>query len=396
MVEKRDYYEVLGVDKSSSADEIKKAYRKKAMQYHPDRWVNGSDEEKKDAEEKFKEAAEAYEVLSNPDKKSRYDQFGHAGMGGAASDFSGFNVNDIFSHFADVFGGGGGGFGFNIGDLFGGGGGGYSQGQRAVRKGGNLRIKVKMTLEEVATGTEKKLKINKYVPCEHCHGTGAKDEHSKETCPNCHGSGQEVRQQRSMFGIMQQVSVCSRCNGTGEIIKDPCPHCHGNGIVQGQEIIQVSIPAGVDNGMQLTMRGKGHAAANGGVNGDLLVAIEVADHDVFERDGNNLYLNYYISFPQAALGSSVEIPTLGGKAKVKIAAGTQGGQVLRLQGKGLPQLQSNNVGDLIVNVNVWTPKSLTKEEKELVEKLSTHENFIPKPGKNERSFFNRVRQFFRD
>lgn len=396
MAEKRDYYEVLGVDKSSSADEIKKAYRKKAMQYHPDRWVNGSDEEKKDAEEKFKEAAEAYEVLSNPDKKSRYDQFGHAGMGGAASDFSGFNVNDIFSHFADVFGGGGGGFGFNIGDLFGGGGGGYSQGQRAVRKGGNLRIKVKMTLEEVATGTEKKLKINKYVPCEHCHGTGAKDEHSKETCPNCHGSGQEVRQQRSMFGIMQQVSVCSRCNGTGEIIKDPCPHCHGNGIVQGQEIIQVSIPAGVDNGMQLTMRGKGHAAANGGVNGDLLVAIEVADHDVFERDGNNLYLNYYISFPQAALGSSVEIPTLGGKAKVKIAAGTQGGQVLRLQGKGLPQLQSNNVGDLIVNVNVWTPKSLTKEEKELVEKLSTHENFIPKPGKNERSFFNRVRQFFRD
>lgn len=396
MAEKRDYYEVLGVDKSSSADEIKKAYRKKAMQYHPDRWVNGSDEEKKDAEEKFKEAAEAYEVLSNPDKKSRYDQFGHAGMGGAASDFSGFNVNDIFSHFADVFGGGGGGFGFNIGDLFGGGGGGYGQGQRAVRKGGNLRIKVKMTLEEVATGTEKKLKINKYVPCEHCHGTGAKDEHSKETCPTCHGSGQEVRQQRSMFGIMQQVSVCSRCNGTGEIIKDPCPHCHGHGIVQGQEIIQVSIPAGVDNGMQLTMRGKGHAAANGGVNGDLLVAIEVADHDVFERDGNNLYLNYYISFPQAALGSSVEIPTLGGKAKVKIAAGTQGGQVLRLQGKGLPQLQSNNVGDLIVNVNVWTPKSLTKEEKELVEKLSTHENFIPKPGKNERSFFNRVRQFFRD
>lgn len=396
MAEKRDYYEVLGVDKSSSADDIKKAYRKKAMQYHPDRWVNGSDEEKKDAEEKFKEAAEAYEVLSNPDKKARYDQFGHAGMGGAASDFSGFNVNDIFSHFADVFGGGGGGFGFNIGDLFGGGGGGYGQGQRAVRKGGNLRIKVKMTLEEVATGTEKKLKINKYVPCEHCHGTGAKDEHSKETCPTCHGSGQEVRQQRSMFGIMQQVSVCSRCNGTGEIIKDPCPHCHGHGIVQGQEIIQVSIPAGVDNGMQLTMRGKGHAAANGGVNGDLLVAIEVADHDVFERDGNNLYLNYYISFPQAALGSSVEIPTLGGKAKVKIAAGTQGGQVLRLQGKGLPQLQSNNVGDLIVNVNVWTPKSLTKEEKELVEKLSTHENFIPKPGKNERSFFNRVRQFFRD
>ena len=386
MAEKRDYYEVLGVDKSASADEIKKAYRKKAMQYHPDR--NPGD---KEAEEKFKEAAEAYDVLSNPDKKARYDQFGHAGMGGAASDFSGFNINDIISHFSDVFGGGGG-FGFNIGDLFGGGG--MGGGQRAVRKGGNLRIKVKLTLEEVATGTEKKVKIKKYVACPHCNGTGAKDEHSKETCPICHGSGQEVRQQRSMFGIMQQVTVCSRCGGTGEIIKDPCPHCHGNGIVQGEEMLTIAIPAGVDNDMQLTMRGKGHAAQNGGVNGDLFVVIEVADHDIFERDGNNLYLNYYISFPQAALGTSVEIPTLGGKVKIKIAAGTQSGQILRLQGKGLPQIQSRNVGDLIVNVNVWTPKALTKEEKEIMEKLSSHENFTPKPGKNDRSVFNRVRQFF--
>ena len=197
-----------------------------------------------------------------------------------------------------------------------------------------------------------------------------------------------------MFGIMQQVSVCSRCGGTGEIIKDPCPHCHGNGIVQGEEMLTIAIPAGVDNDMQLTMRGKGHAAQNGGVNGDLFVVIEVADHDIFERDGNNLYLNYYISFPQAALGTSVEIPTLGGKVKIKIAAGTQSGQILRLQGKGLPQIQSRNVGDLIVNVNVWTPKALTKEEKEIMEKLSTRENFTPKPGKNDRSVFNRVRQFF--
>ena len=385
-MEKRDYYEVLGVSKDSSADEIKKAYRKKAMEYHPDRNPGN-----KEAEEKFKEAAEAYDVLSNPDKKARYDQFGHAGMGGAASDFSGFNINDIFSHFADVFGGGGGGFGFNVGDLFGGA---TERGPR-VRKGGNIRIKVKLTLEEVATGTEKKVKITKYVPCEHCHGTGAKDEHSKTTCPTCQGRGQVVTQQRSMFGIMQQVSVCPQCNGTGEIIKDPCTHCHGKGIVQGEEVIQISIPAGVDNGMQLTMRGKGHAAENGGVNGDLLVAIEVVDHELFERDGNNLYLNYYISFPQAALGTSVEIPTINGSAKIKIAAGTQGGQILRLQGKGLPELHSRNMGDLIVNVNVWTPKTLTKEEKEIVEQLMTHENFTPKPGKNERSVFNRVKQFFR-
>ena len=391
MAEKRDYYEVLGVSKEASADEIKKAYRKMAMKYHPDRWVQGTEQEKKDAEDKFKEAAEAYDVLSNPDKKARYDKFGHAGMGGTASDFSGANINDIFSHFADVFGGG---FGFNVGDLFGGGGG--RGGQRAVRKGGNIRIKVKLTLEEAATVTEKKVKINKYIPCEHCHGTGAKDEHSKQTCPQCHGSGQVVHQQRSMFGIIQQTTTCTQCNGSGEIIKDPCTFCHGTGIVQGEEVIQISIPAGVDDGMQLAMRGKGHAAANGGVNGDLIVAVEVAEHELFERDGNNLYLNYYISFPQAALGASVEIPTLNGKAKVKISPGTQSGQVLRLQGKGLPDVHSRNVGDLIVNVNVWTPKTLNKEEKEMIEKLKEHENFTPKPGKNERSVFSRVRQFFRN
>lgn len=391
MAEKRDYYEVLGVDKSANADEIKKAYRKKALQYHPDRWVNGTEEEKKEAEEKFKEAAEAYDVLSTPEKKARYDQFGHAGMSGAAGGgFGGFDISDIFSRFGDIFGGGFSGGGFDLGDLFGGGGG----GRKYVNRGSNMRIKVKLTLEEVATQTEKKVKISKFVPCEHCHGTGAKDEHSKETCPTCKGRGQVTRQQQSMFGIIQQTSVCPHCNGAGEIIKDPCPHCHGKGIVKGEEVIQLNIPAGVDNDMQLTMRGKGNAAPNGGINGDLLIAIEVEDHDIFERDGNNLFLNYHISFPQAALGDTVEIPTLTGKVRIKIAAGTQSGQVLRLQGKGLPELHSNNVGDLIININVWTPKKLTKEEKEIIEGLSSHENFVPKPGKNERSVFNRVRQIF--
>ncbi len=386
-MEKRDYYEVLGVSKEASADEIKKAYRKKAMQYHPDR--NPGD---KEAEEKFKEAAEAYDVLSNPDKKARYDQFGHAGMGNEASDFSGMNFNDIFSHFADIFSSGFGG-GFSGFSGFSGFGGGASQ-QRRVRKGGDIRIKVKLNLEEVAAPVEKKVKINKQMACPHCHGTGAKDSNAVTTCPDCHGSGQVVRQQRSMFGIIQQASVCPKCGGTGEVIKDPCPHCHGNGTVSGEEIITINIPAGVDNGMQMTVPQKGHAAQRGGVNGDLLVVFEVADHDVFERDGNNLYLNYYISVPQAALGASVEIPTLTGKAKIKIAPGTQSGQILRLQGKGLPQVNSRIVGDLIVNVNVWTPKSLTREEKAMLEQLSTHENFVPKPGKNDKSVFNRVRQFF--
>ena len=386
-MEKRDYYEVLGVTKEASADEIKKAYRKMAMKYHPDR--NPGD---KEAEEKFKEAAEAYDVLSNPDKKARYDQFGHAGMGNQASDFSGMNFNDIFSHFADIFGGGFGG-GFSGFSGFGGFGGGQGQ-QRRVRRGGDIRIKVKLTLEEVAAPVEKKVKINKQVVCPHCHGTGAKDPNSVTTCPDCHGSGQVVHQQRSMFGIIQQATVCPKCGGTGEVIKDPCPHCHGNGTVSGEEIITINIPAGVDNGMQMTVPQKGHAAQRGGVNGDLLVVFEVADHDIFERDGNNLYLNYYISVPQAALGASVEIPTLTGKAKIKIAPGTQSGQILRLQGKGLPQVNSRIVGDLIVNVNVWTPKSLNKEEKAMLEQLSTHENFVPKPGKNDKSVFNRVRQFF--
>lgn len=384
-MEKRDYYEVLGVEKTASADEIKKAYRKKAMQYHPDR--NPGD---KEAEEKFKEAAEAYDVLSNPDKKARYDQFGHAGMSGAGGGYNvDFDLNTIFERFGDLLGGGFSGF-----SGFGGFGGGGRGGGKRVRQGTNIRIKVKLTMEEINTGVEKKIKIQKYVPCTHCGGSGAKDKNSVTTCPTCKGSGQVINQQRTMFGVMQQVSVCGQCNGTGEIIKDKCSHCGGNGVVKGEEVVTINIPAGVAEGMQLTMRGKGNAAPNGGVNGDLLVLIEEQEHELFERNGNNIYLNYYISFPQAALGATVEVPTLTGKARIKIAPGTQSGQILRLQGKGLPELNSRIIGDLIVNVNVWTPKNLTKEEKAAVEKFMDADNFKPKPGKNDQGFFSKVRQFF--
>lgn len=384
---KRDYYEILGVTKDSTPDEIKKAYRKKAMEFHPDRNPGN-----KEAEEKFKEAAEAYDVLSNPDKKARYDQFGHEGLKGAAGG-GGFDANDlssIFEHFGNIFGGG---FGGGFSEFFGGGFGG-GRVQKAKRRGQDIRVNVKLTLEEISKGTTKKLKIPKQVACHTCGGTGAKDKNSITTCPTCHGTGQIIQQQRSMFGIIQQATVCPQCHGTGEMIKDKCPDCRGTGTVRGEEIVDIKIPAGVMQGMQLRERGKGSAAQNGGVNGDLLVVINELEHPLFERDGNNLYLNYYISFPQAALGAEVEIPLLEGKAKVKLPAGTQSGQVLRLQGKGLPEINSYNVGDLIVNVNVWTPKTLSKEEKATIEKLMTSENFQPKPGKNEKSFFSKVKQFF--
>ena len=385
---KRDYYEILGVEKKASPEELKKAYRKKAMEFHPDRNPGN-----KEAEENFKEAAEAYDVLSSSEKRARYDQFGHAGMGGASNGGGGgfgmdFDLESIFERFGDLFGGGFSGFSGGFG------GGKRQQRQQQVRKGSNLRVTVKVTLEEIAVNTEKKLKIKKQVACPQCHGQGAVNSTDVVTCPKCNGSGHVIHQQRSMFGIMQQAVVCDQCRGEGTIIKNPCPTCHGTGTVIGEEVVTIAIPAGVQDGMQLSMRDKGNAAPRGGINGDLIVAIEEMPHDVFEREGSNLYLNYYISFPQAALGGSVDIPTLDGKARVKLAAGTQGGQVLRLQGKGLPELHSNKRGDLIVNVNVWTPKTLTREEKESIEKFLNSDNFIPKPGKNEKSFFNRVRQFF--
>ncbi len=372
---------MLGVAKTASADEIKKAYRKLAMQYHPDRNPGN-----KEDEEKFKEAAEAYAVLSDSDKRARYDHFGHEGLHGAAP--GGFDTSDlssIFEHFGSMFG-----------DILGGGFRGFGGGggtRKAVRRGSDIRINVKLTLEEVATGCTKKLKIPKQVVCDHCGGTGAKDKSSITQCPTCHGQGYVMQQQRSMFGIIQQTVPCPNCHGQGEIIKDKCPKCGGTGTQRGEEIVSVSIPAGVEDGMTLRERGKGNAAPNGGVNGDLHVVIHVEDHPVFERNGNNLYLNYFVSFPQACLGTEAEIPLLSGRAKVKIPAGTQSGQMIRLRGKGLPDLNYNQRGDLIVNLNIWTPKSLTREEKELVNKLSESPNFNPKPDKKEKSFFARIRQF---
>ncbi len=374
---KRDFYEILGVSKGASAEEIKKAYRKKAIEFHPDK--NPGD---KVSEEKFKEAAEAYEVLSDENKKSRYDQFGHAGMGGAAGGQGyggGMNMDDIFSNFGDIFGGH---FGF-------GGGGG-----RRVNRGSNLRIKVKLTLEEIANGVEKKIKVNKYVACDSCKGTGAKGGSGFNTCSGCKGSGVVTRMTNTFLGRMQTQTTCPDCGGEGQTIKDKCHKCHGDGIVRAEEVISINIPAGVAEGMQLSMSGKGNAAARGGVNGDLIIVIEEQEHEFLTREGNHLLFDQYISVADAALGMSVEVPTLDGKAKIKIEPGTQSGKVLRLKGKGIPDLNGYNKGDLLVSVNVWTPTSLSSEEKKLMEKLRESKNFKPNPDKRERSFFDRMREYF--
>ena len=381
MAEKRDYYEVLGVAKNADAAEIKKAYRKLALQYHPDR--NPGDQE---AEEKFKEAAEAYDVLSNEEKRRRYDQFGHAGMGGGAGGFGGggMSMDDIFAHFGDIFGsfGGFGGFG----------GGGRSA--RRVNRGTNLRVKVKLTLEEVATGVEKKIKVKKYVVDPHCHGTGAKDGKSFSTCSTCHGSGQVTRVQNTILGAMQTTSTFPTCGGEGKIINEKCPHCNGEGVELAEEVITLAIPAGVADGMQLAMSGKGNAARRGGEPGDLIVLIEEIEHPELIRDGNDLLYNTFISFPDAVLGNSVEIPTLEGKVKVKIEPGTQPGKVLRLKGKGLPDVNGYGRGDLLVKVNVWIPKNLSKEDKKTMEELKEKSFLNPSPIENKKSFFRKMKDFF--
>ena len=337
MAEKRDYYEVLGVAKNATKDEIKKAYRKLAIKYHPDK--NPGD---KEAEEKFKEAAEAYDVLSDDTKRQRYDQFGHAGVGGAAG--GGFSdVNDIFTHFGDIFG-----------DLFGGGAsfGGFGGGSRgrAVRKGSNLRVRVKLNLSEIVSGTEKKIKIKKKVTCTACNGSGAATSNDVQSCPDCKGSGYVIRMVNGIFGRMQQQSPCPRCGGEGKIITHKCPHCSGEGVVDAEETVTVQIPAGVADGMQLNVPGKGNAPRHGGVNGDLYVLISEEEHPQLERDGNDLIYTLDISFPDAVLGANVEIPTVEGNVKIHIDEGTQSGKILRLRGKGVPDVNGYGRGDLLVNV----------------------------------------------
>jgi len=385
---KRDYYDVLGVSRDASQAEIKKAYRKLAIKYHPDK-----NPDNKDAEEKFKEAAEAYEVLSNPEKRSRYDQFGHAGVGGAAGGgFSGggMSMEDIFNHFGDIFGGH---FGFGSGS-FGGNPFGGSTRRRHVNRGSNLRVRVKLTLAEMAHGVEKKIKLKKYVPCQACNGTGAEKGSQPVTCPTCHGTGQVTRVTNTFLGQMQTSSTCPQCGGEGQIITHKCPVCQGHGIVKSEEIVTINIPAGVNDGMQLSMSGKGNAAAHGGIPGDLIVLIEEIPHPDLKRDGNNLLYDLYVSFPDAALGTSVDVPTVDGKARIKLSAGTQGGKVLRLKGKGLPDVNGYGRGDLLVNVNIWTPRSLTHEEKRILEKLRDSSNFKPSPTSKDKSYFDRMREFF--
>jgi len=386
---KRDYYEVLGVDKGADDSAIKKSYRKIAMKYHPDR-----NPDNKEAEEKFKEAAEAYEILSDANKRARYDRFGHAGVGGnAGGGFGGggMTMEDIFSQFGDIFGDGGSPFE----SFFGGAGGGRGGRRRPQgQKGSNLRIKVKMTLEEIANGVNKKIKVKKHVSCKTCSGSGAKDSNAVATCSTCSGSGY-VRQVKSTFlGQMQTTTACPTCHGSGQVITAKCGSCRGDGRVMGDDMIELEIPAGVEEGMQLSLRGKGNSGAKGGSSGDLLINIEEIPHEQLQRDGMNLIYELYVNFADAALGTSVEVPTIDGRVKIKIPAGSQSGKMFRLKGKGLPSIQNYGKGDQHIHLNIWTPKKLNEEEKRLLEKLRGMPNFDPRPDKSEKGFFDRMKDYF--
>jgi molecular chaperone DnaJ len=384
---KRDFYEILGVAKTSSADDIKKAYRKVAMQFHPDR--NPGD---KSAEDKFKEAAEAYEILSDADKKAQYDRYGHAGVAnngrGGFSGGAGMNMDDIFSQFGDIFGDDL--FGSFFGGRRGGAGGSRARGVR----GSNLRVKIKLTYEEIAKGVTKNIKVKKYVVCATCGGSGARDKGSVQTCGTCGGSGQVRRVSNTFLGQMQTVTTCPTCNGEGAVVTAKCNSCKGEGRTYGEETVTIDIPAGVQEGMQLSVGGRGNAGERGGSAGDLIILIEEEQHAELHRDGLNTAYELHISFADAVFGMQAEVPTIDGKAKIKIPAGTQSGKIFRLKGKGFPGVNSYEKGDQLIHVNVWTPQHVSSEEKEILEKLNASANFQPKPDKNERSFFDKVREMF--
>jgi molecular chaperone DnaJ len=386
---KRDYYEVLGVAKGVSEAELKKAYRKLAMKYHPDR--NKGDA---DAEKKFKEAAEAYEILRDPQKRAQYDQFGHAGLGGQGGFGGGgmdFDVEDIFSRFGDIFGGG-----FFGDDIFGGGRGrSRSRRREPGTPGSDLKIRIPLTLEEIAFGTEKKLKVKKQLNCDTCSGTGAASDSDFETCGTCNGLG-EVRQvTRTMLGQMVNVQACPTCQGEGRIIRNKCKNCSGEGRVKGEETIKVSIPSGVSDGNYLTLRGQGNAGRRGGSAGDLIVLIQETEHEHFMRDGNNIYYDLTLTIPQAILGAEIEVPTLKGKAKLRIEEGTQPGKLLRMRGKGIIGLNNSGEGDQYVRVNVYIPKNLTDKERSAIESLQGNDNFaISNQTEEEKGFFSKMKDVF--
>jgi molecular chaperone DnaJ len=376
MTTKRDLYEILGISRGASTDEIKKAYRKLAIQYHPDK--NPDD---KQAEEKFKEVAEAYAILSDPEKRARYDRFGHSATSGAG-DFSGFsNIEDIFSAFGDIFGGG-------FGDIFGGG---SRRRRQASNQGGDLQIRLRLKLEEIATGITKKIKVKKYIVCHTCHGSGSSRDSQPVQCPACHGSGEMRQVTQSLFGQMVNITTCNRCNGQGSIISNPCRSCQGDGREMGEKNIEINIPAGVASGNYIPLKGEGNVGKRGGPAGDLIVYIEEAKHTIFERSGNDVIMVLPVSYPQAVLGASLEIPTLTGKAKISIPPGTQGGKILRMRNKGIPNVHGAGIGDQLVQVQIYIPTKLNTDDKTKIKELESLESLKPSPD-GHKNIFERFKE----